>query len=195
MKPEYAAAAMDAIAGLRHPRLDYRTAEAQSFAARWRPFLQTVLFPGCRTLDLGCGAGKSTFELEHLGAQAVGLDCSPGMIGLAREVAAALGSSAEFHIGLFEALPFGENSFDLVWFPQNIIECSYAEMDQIARQLGSVLRPGGKFCLTMADGLKGLKTEDTESPFDVLTVHSQIQRVLRRMEIARLVVSVFIDRE
>jgi len=145
---------MDAIAELRHPRLDYRTPEARRFAARWRPFLAQVVFPGCVALDLGCGAGKCTFDLEQLGARAVGIDCSPGMISLAREIAQDIGSSAEFHVGTFQELPFAPHSFDLVWFPQNIIECSYEEVDRIAMQLRTILRPKGAFCLAMRDGME-----------------------------------------
>ncbi len=153
MRPEYAAALSDAIARTRHPRLDYRTAEAQRYVARLRPVLRQLVAPGCRALDLGCGAGKFTFELERLGARAVGLDCSPEAIRLAREIAAAMGSAAHFVMGTFAALPFAPESLDLVIFPQNIVECSYEEMDSIARQLGVVLRPGGRFCLEMQDGL------------------------------------------
>ena len=169
MKPEYAAASSDAIAKTRHPRLDFRTAEARRYCERWRPFLETVVSPGCRVLDLGCGAGKCTFELEQLGAVAVGIDCSGEMIRLAREVAADIGSSAEFHIGLFEDLPFPDESFDLVWFPDNIIECSYEEMATIARQVAAIMRPAGRFCLTMRDGIERLDAgKEGGGGFDLL---------------------------
>ena len=169
MKPEYAVAASDAIARTRHPRLDYRTAEARRHCERWRPFLETVVSPGRRALDLGCGAGKCTFQLEQLGAVAAGIDCSTEMIRMAKEVAADIGSSAEFHVGLFESLPFPQNSFDLVWFPGNIIECSYEEMDVVARQVASILLPGGRFCLTMQEGIERLDTgEIGGGGFDIL---------------------------
>jgi len=170
MKPEYARSASDAIARTRHPRLDYRTQEARRRVEPWVPFLRTVVFPGCRALDLGCGAGKFAFALEKLGADAVGLDCSEEMIRLAQEIAADMGSAAKFVVGLFESLPFAARSFDLVWFPNNISECSYEEMDGIARQLVSILRPGGRFCIAMQDGMEGLnKGNRPDKAFDPLT--------------------------
>lgn len=170
MNPETARALSDAIAKTRHPRLDYRTSEAQSYTARLRPLLSGRIHPGCRAFDLGCGAGKFTFEMERLGAQAIGLDCSEGAIRLAREIAQKMGSSAEFLVGTFESIPFPENSFDLVLFPKNIIECSYDEMDSIARQVRRILRSEGKFCLEMADGLERLqKTHGLGAGFETIT--------------------------
>lgn len=151
MKPEQASVLSDAMARTRHPRLDYRTEEARKYTARLRPFLKEALQHGQRVLDLGCGAGKFTFELEQLGAQAVGLDCSKEAISLAREIATEIDSSAEFHLGFFDKLPFPENSFDAVLFPGNIVECSYAEMDLVTFQMQSILHKGGKLYLEMQD--------------------------------------------
>jgi ubiquinone/menaquinone biosynthesis C-methylase UbiE len=174
VKPEFAQASSDAIARTRHPRLDYRTEEAQRYTARLRPLFQKLVFRGCRALDLGCGAGKFTFELERLGAQATGLDCSQEAIHLAHEFATATGSSAEFCVGLFEDIPFPNNSFDLVIFPQNIIECSYEEMDVIARQVSRIMSPTGKFCLEMQDGLERFcSSEGREESFDIITGNRQ----------------------
>jgi SAM-dependent methyltransferase len=127
-------------------------------------------------LDLGCGAGKFTFELERFGARATGLDCSKEAVHLAREIAAAIGSSAEFHLGVFENMPFPKSSFDFVIFPQNIIEWSYDEMDRIACQVGNILAPGGKFCLEMRDALEHIGgTEGVKGSFDVITGTRQNQ--------------------
>ncbi len=170
MKPEQASALSDAIIRTRHPRLDYRTEEARKYTARLRPFLKEVIFPGQRVLDLGCGAGKVTFELEQLGVQAVGLDCSREAISLACEIASALNSSAEFHVGCFDKIPFSENSFDSVLFPENIVECSYAEMDLIAYQVQKILCKGGKLYLEMQDDLARLKqNNELSKSFDPVT--------------------------
>ncbi len=166
MKPEYAASLSDALARTRHPRLDYRTAEAQRYVARLRPYLQRLVAPGCKALDLGCGAGKFTIELGRLGARAIGLDCSPEAVRLAREIAAAMGSSAHFVVGTFAALPFAAESLDLAIFPQNIVECSYEEMDSVARQLSIILRPGGRFWLEMQDGPAQEQQDEGGDTFD-----------------------------
>lgn len=167
MKPEQASKISDALARSGHPRLDYRTAEARRYTERLRPFLKKLVFPGCRALDLGCGAGKFTFELEQLGAHATGLDCSREAIELARGIAASMDSHAEFRLGTFDKLPFLEESFDLVIFPQNIIECSYKEMDSIAQQLKGILSPAGRLCLEMQDGLERCRESESDRPLDV----------------------------
>jgi SAM-dependent methyltransferase len=159
MKAETAVRLSDAIARTRHPRLDFRTEEARRYTRRLHPFLEKVIFPGCRALDLGCAAGKFAFEMEALGAEAVGLDCSPEAIALAKEIAAQTGSRAVFHVGTFDQIPFPAASFDLVLFPSNIIECSYDELRQIVRQVQGLLRTGGKFCVEMQDGLERLQRE------------------------------------
>ena len=170
MKSEYASASSDAITRTRHPRLDFRTEEARRYTARLRPFLKEAVCPGQRVLDLGCGAGKFTFELEKLGSKAVGLDCSQEAIGLAREIATKLNSSAEFHLGFFDKLPFPENSFDAVLFPENIIECSYTEMDLMASQVRFILRKGGKFFIEMRDGLdRAIQNPGSAECFDRVT--------------------------
>ena len=40
--------------------------------------------PGAWVLDLACGAGRHTAELEQLGARVVGFDLSPSMLRRAR---------------------------------------------------------------------------------------------------------------
>lgn len=172
MKPEFAKVLSDNIAKTGHSKLDYRTVEAQRCTMKLRPYLQQLVFSGCKALDLGCGTGKFTFELEYLGAQATGLDCSQEAIRIAQKFAAEMDSSSKFHIGFFENLPFLRESFDIVIFPQNIIECSYEEMDSISRQISFILRPRGVFLLAMRDGLERLQ-KDQSSKFDIITGNRQ----------------------
>lgn len=40
---------------------------------------------GDLTVDVGCGTGRSVFELAERGAQAIGVDLSEKMIGIARQ--------------------------------------------------------------------------------------------------------------
>lgn len=67
-------------------------------------------------LDVGCGPGVSTFELEtlHPEARVIGLDIAENMIRRARDHKRERESSVEFLRSNAEALPFGDGRFDLV---------------------------------------------------------------------------------
>ena len=49
-------------------------------------------------VDLACGTGNLTFELERLGYDVVGIDKSPAMIATAREKGIANESGSSFHV-------------------------------------------------------------------------------------------------
>jgi ubiquinone/menaquinone biosynthesis C-methylase UbiE len=63
---------------------------------------------GTRVADLGCGSGVFTDLLHRQGYDAVGLDLSPKLIGLARQKYPGV----EFLEGDVEHLPFPDSSLD-----------------------------------------------------------------------------------
>jgi len=104
------------------------------------------LRPGARVLDLASGVGDPSLSI----AEAVGpaghvtaTDLSPGMIGLAKEIAEARGlRNIEFRVADVEKLPFPDQSFDAV-------TCRFGVMffpDQLKafRECLRVLKPGGR---------------------------------------------------
>ncbi len=66
-------------------------------------FMETELQiqPGDRILDVGCGTGRHSVELARRGYNAVGIDQSEEMLGIARNAAGQAGgaASAEFVLG------------------------------------------------------------------------------------------------
>lgn len=69
-------------------------------------------------LDVGCGIGGSSLYLaEKLNARATGITLSPVQAARATERAAAAGLAArtQFQVADAQAMPFADNSFDLVW--------------------------------------------------------------------------------
>lgn len=62
-----------------------------------------------RTLDIGCGTGRFTAALEAAGAEVTGLDVDPAMLTVAAERVAGTLVGGDAH-----ALPFGDDTFDLV---------------------------------------------------------------------------------
>ena len=93
-----------------------------------------------------------------------GIDCSTEAIRFAREIARDIGSSATFVEGDYNSMEFRPASFDVALFPKNIIECSYAEISNIAQQLLRILRPSGMLILTMRDGLEEARRRGWNNP-------------------------------
>ena len=83
--------------------------------AREERFLQHMLSPWPRRkqhlLEVGCGTGFFLKTFWEAGFDVTGLDRSPAMISQART---RMGYKVDFHLGVAEELPFGDNEFDFV---------------------------------------------------------------------------------
>ena len=112
-------------------------------------FSELVLATGsAEVLDLGCGPGRITAFLAALGLSPAGLDLSPAMIGLARDLYPNLG----FEIGAMSALPHADASFAglVAWY--SIIHVPDDELSVVFAEAARVLRPGGLFQLAFQLG-------------------------------------------
>lgn len=99
-------------------------------------------------LDVGCGIGGSSLYLaEKFHARATGITLSPVQAARAKERAQELGLSSRTHFQVADAqaMPFSDNSFDLVWslesgehMPNKI---------QFIQECLRVLKPGGTFIM------------------------------------------------
>jgi len=103
--------------------------------------------PGERILDIGCGAGASTFALAPLvmpGGEVLGVDVSQPLIGRARELKAehAAGNTdfvvADAQNHRFEAAVFdmAVSRFGVMFFSDTVAAF---------KNIASALRPGGRF--------------------------------------------------
>jgi SAM-dependent methyltransferase len=101
------------------------------------PALYAALPPlrGARLLELGTGTGLGTRGLLAAGAEVVGSDLGPRMLGRAR---ATLGLPAV--VARAEALPFAGRSFDGVCGAQM---WHWTDVAAAAPEVARVLRPGG----------------------------------------------------
>jgi SAM-dependent methyltransferase len=109
--------------------------------------LRTALvgpLPGAaaRALDAGCGTGFQTTLLAELGWQAHGLDLSPGLLAVARQ---SLPRIPLVH-GDIEALPYAASTFDAIACCGSTLSFAH-DAGQALRELGRVLRPGGRLVL------------------------------------------------
>jgi arsenite methyltransferase len=105
-------------------------------------------------LDLGSGAGFDVFiAARKVGAtgRAIGVDMTPEMLDKARssishfEKKARL-SNVEFRLGEIEHLPVADASVDVV-ISNCVINLS-ADKPQVWREIGRVLKAGGKACVS-----------------------------------------------
>jgi ubiquinone/menaquinone biosynthesis C-methylase UbiE len=112
--------------------------------------------PGDLSLDVACGPGSVVVAFARLVRKSAGLDATPAMLRQGEKLAAANQiANVEWHRGDVYALPFADNSFD-------IVTCRFAfhHMQEPARALAEmqrVCRVGGRIALC-----DGIATDDPE---------------------------------
>jgi len=94
--------------------------------------------PGERILDLGCGTGQLTQKIADSGANVLGLDASPDMIGQARQNYPRL----QFVLANAAALQF-ENEFDAVF--SNAALHWMLDRAGVVAGVARALKKGGRF--------------------------------------------------
>ena len=121
-------------------------------------FLELVPPPGRLTLDVGCGEGRVTRDLQDLGHRIVGLDASETMIAAAREA----DPSGEYLVANAAELPFPDGHADLA-----VAFMSLMDMDDMANavaELARVLEPQGKLALAVVHPINSAHVVDPEHP-------------------------------
>ncbi|TGD41612.1 class I SAM-dependent methyltransferase [Pseudotabrizicola sediminis] len=121
---------------------DWAEVQEGQFAAAYHAVLAHAgVGHGTLHLDAGCGAGMAAALSASLGARVAGIDAAEGMLEIARERV----PSGDFRLGDLEALPWDDNSFDLVT-GFNAIQFA-GDAAQALREAGRVTRPGGRIVI------------------------------------------------
>ncbi len=116
--------------------------------ARWLLRRERALKAGgLALLDYGCGAGDLMRVLGQLGARAefTGCDVSAGMLTeAARRWPTSLGPAPALAAQDGAATPFADRQFDIVTISAVLHHVPVAERLAVYRELGRVLKPGGR---------------------------------------------------
>jgi SAM-dependent methyltransferase len=100
-----------------------------------------------RVLDLGCGAGHTSLACAPHVAVVVGVDVTPQMVAAASALAQQRGqTNVEFRVADVQALPFEDQSFDLV--TSRVSAHHYANAPKAVAEAFRVLKPGGRFLVS-----------------------------------------------
>ena len=106
-------------------------------------FDRQIDWQGRDVLDLGCAGGFMAEALAGRGAQVTGIDPAAGAIDAARAHARAGGLRIGYDVGVGEALPYDDASFDAV-VCVDVLE-HVADLTKVLAEVAHVLRPGGLF--------------------------------------------------
>ncbi len=130
---------------------------------RWRRLAASqVVWPGDRVLDACCGTGDLAIEAERRGGRVTGLDFSERMLERARPKSGAI----EWVQGAALALPFADGEFDAATVGFGVR--NLADLEGGLRELGRVLRPGGKIAVLEITRPRGFLRPFFRLWFDVL---------------------------
>jgi ubiquinone/menaquinone biosynthesis C-methylase UbiE len=141
--------------------------------------------------DLGCGPGHVAGWLAARGLQPVGIDLSPGMLGVARQDHPEI----DFRQGDLVELPADDEEFALVVALYSIIHLSPEDRPRAFSEMRRVLRPGGSALVSFHVGDEVRHVSDWWGHrVDVDGRYLPTTRVAGEMEDAGLAVSVQLER-
>lgn len=139
-------------------------------------FDRFVEWPGKAVLDVGCAGGFMAEALDARGASVTGIDPAAEAIAAAQHHAQETGRAILYDVGVGEALPYDDASFDSV-VCVDVLE-HVTSVPQTLAEIARVLKPGGVFCydtinrnplsrlatITMAEDVLRLLPKGTHDP-------------------------------
>ena len=105
-------------------------------------FAEFERWSGRRVLEVGVGLGTDFVQFVRAGADAVGVDLTEAAVDAVRRRLAQEGLEAEVLVADAEALPFPDESFDLV-YSYGVLHHT-PDTERAVAEVRRVLRPGGE---------------------------------------------------
>ncbi len=121
-------------------------------------FDEIVPAPGRGTLEVGCGEGRVTRDLNARGHDVVGVDTSPTLLAAAREA----DPDGKYVLADAAALPFENEWFDVVVIYNALMD--FDDMPGAAREAARVLAPDGCLCVSVTHPLSDAGTFESREP-------------------------------
>ncbi len=130
----------------------YESLMVPALFGEWAPRVADAarIRPGQRVLDVACGTGvlaREALSITGPTGRVAGVDPSPGMLGVARQ----LSPTVDWRQGVAEALPFADESFDVVVSQFGLM--FFEDRSESLRQALRVLRPKGRLAYAVWDSL------------------------------------------
>jgi ubiquinone/menaquinone biosynthesis C-methylase UbiE len=125
--------------------------EVERFRYEIQPFMRSLMefdnFRGKRLLEIGCGLGTDLLQFARAGAIATGVDLTAASIELVRKRFALEGIPVDAQVADAEHLPFGNNTFDVVYSFGVLHHTPNTQksIDEVYR----VLKPGGRILIML----------------------------------------------
>jgi ubiquinone/menaquinone biosynthesis C-methylase UbiE len=129
-----------------------------------------------QVLEIAIGTGRN-LPFYPAEVQITGIELSPAMLSIARELAQSLGRQVELVVGDAQALPFPDERFDTVVC--TIAMCCIPDERQAIAEVWRVLRPGGRFVALEHVRSPNPIIRGLERLLDPLAVRTQADHLLR----------------
>ncbi|MCL1598509.1 MAG: class I SAM-dependent methyltransferase [Actinomycetia bacterium] len=100
--------------------------------------------PAMTVLDVGCGTGAHLEAYVDAGATCTGIDASPAMLSQART---RIGDRATLSLGDATNLPYGDDSFDLIFTSMFLHELEPPVREQVLVELLRVVQTDGRILI------------------------------------------------
>ncbi|MEL6886442.1 MAG: class I SAM-dependent methyltransferase [Pseudomonadota bacterium] len=102
-----------------------------------------------KVLEVGFGAGNNLWMCAREGAEVAGVDAAPSGVAFANRRFEEEGLKGDLRVGDFCALPFADNSFDMVINRQALTQVAHSRSKVAVAEILRCLKPGGTFWSNM----------------------------------------------